>query len=58
VGPVYHGADRSAPLLESAYRNSLRLANEKGLKRVAFPAISCGVFGYPFNEAAEVRGRA
>lgn len=111
VGPVYHGAQGSAPLLEAAYRNSLKasggagsgepllgaarqcgvqqasqagagapqgwvlpgtgtctgacahnatpsclqVANEHRLRRVAFPAISCGVFHYPLDEAAEVR---
>ena len=35
-------------------RNSLVLANEKGMKSVAFPAISCGVYGYPLHEAAKV----
>lgn len=54
VGPVYDSAEASAPLLESAYRSSLRLANERGLRRIAFPAISCGIFGYPLDEAAEV----
>ncbi|PRW57581.1 O-acetyl-ADP-ribose deacetylase MACROD2 [Chlorella sorokiniana] len=57
VGPVYHSPERSAPLLEAAYRNSLELANQQGLKRVAFPAISCGVFGYPLGEAAEIAVR-
>ena len=36
------------------HRNSLVLANEKGMKSVAFPAISCGVYGYPLHEAAKV----
>lgn len=54
VGPVYRGEDESRPLLESAYRSSLELAQAKGLSTVAFPAISCGVFGYPLREAAEV----
>ena len=36
------------------HRNSLALANEKGLKTVAFPAISCGVYGYPVSDAAKV----
>ena len=58
VGPIYDGAEESAPLLAAAYRNSLRLANEQGLKSIAFPAISCGVYGYPYDEAAEVGGRA
>ena len=35
-------------------RNSLVLANEKGMRSVAFPAISCGVYGYPLHEAAKV----
>lgn len=45
VGPVYDNDAASEPLLASAYRSSLQLANERGLKTVAFPAISCGVFG-------------
>ncbi|KAL4436909.1 hypothetical protein ABPG75_004048 [Micractinium tetrahymenae] len=57
VGPVYDDAATSGPLLESAYRSSLRLANEHDLRRVAFPAISCGVFGYPLDEAAEIAVR-
>jgi O-acetyl-ADP-ribose deacetylase (regulator of RNase III) len=52
VGPVYRSADDSAPLLRGAYAASLRLANEQGLRTVAFPAISCGIFGYPVDEAA------
>ena len=58
VGPVYRSAEQSAPLLASAYRSSLAVAGEHGLATVAFPAISCGVFGYPLNEAAEVAVRA
>ena len=54
VGPIYDSDEASAPLLSSAYRNSLRLANDEGLKAVAFPAISCGVFGYPLAAAAKV----
>jgi O-acetyl-ADP-ribose deacetylase (regulator of RNase III) len=54
VGPVYESANVSAPLLASAYRSSLASANEHGLRSVAFPAISCGVFGYPLAEAAAV----
>jgi O-acetyl-ADP-ribose deacetylase (regulator of RNase III) len=52
VGPVYHSAARSAPLLRSAYRSSLALAHEHGLASIAFPAISCGIYGYPLGEAA------
>ncbi|MEW6268417.1 MAG: O-acetyl-ADP-ribose deacetylase [Thermodesulfobacteriota bacterium] len=54
VGPVYASAAKSAPLLRSAYRSSLELANAHGLRTIAFPAISCGVYGYPAEEAAEV----
>jgi O-acetyl-ADP-ribose deacetylase (regulator of RNase III) len=54
VGPVYSSAQKSAPLLASAYRSSLELAREHGLASVAFPAISCGVYGYPFDEAAAI----
>jgi len=52
VGPVYESPDRSAPLLRSAYRSCLELAAQQGLATLAFPAISCGVFGYPLDEAA------
>ena len=54
VGPVYSRPEKSAPLLCSAYRSSLELANEHGLASVAFPAISCGVYGYPADEAAAI----
>jgi O-acetyl-ADP-ribose deacetylase (regulator of RNase III) len=54
LGPV-HGVDEpAAELLASCYRNALRLAAETGLRTIAFPAISTGVFGYPKREAAEV----
>ena len=52
VGPIYSSKEESEPKLRSAYTNSLRLANEHELSTVAFPAISCGVFGYPEDEAA------
>jgi O-acetyl-ADP-ribose deacetylase (regulator of RNase III) len=54
VGPVYRGREQDAELLASAYRSSLQLAEEHGLKTIAFPAISCGVYGYPVDEAARV----
>lgn len=54
VGPIYRDANHSAPLLAAAYRSCLRLANQQGLQSLAFPAISCGVFGYPLDEAAEL----
>lgn len=52
VGPVYDSPERSAPLLRAAYAASLRLAADQGLGSIAFPAISCGVFGYPLEEAS------
>lgn len=55
VGPVYGrngGAD--ADLLAACHRNALRVAREVGARSVAFPAISCGVFGYPVEQAAPV----
>lgn len=54
VGPVYRGSPRDAELLASCYRNSLRLAAEHGLHSIAFPAISCGAYGYPIEEAAAI----
>ena len=55
VGPVYHGGDRNEDsLLESAYRSSLAQAEKNGVRRVAFPAISTGVYGYPIGRAARI----
>jgi len=55
VGPVWHGGTSGeAELLASAYRESLKLADEKGLKRISFPAISTGAYGYPLEPAARV----
>ena len=54
VGPVYGGRPRDAELLASAFRSSLELAVEHALGSIAFPAISCGVYGYPLDEAATV----
>ncbi len=55
VGPVWHGGGLGeADLLASAYRSSLALAAEHGLRTVAFPAISCGIFGYPVEQAARI----
>ena len=52
VGPVWHGGDAGeAALLAACYRNTLRLAQRHALASVAFPAISCGVYGYPPEEA-------
>ena len=54
VGPIYQDEETSEPILTSAYRSSLDLARAHGLRSVAFPAISCGVFGYPHEDAAYV----
>jgi O-acetyl-ADP-ribose deacetylase len=54
VGPVYHGRPRDAELLASAYRSSLQLASQHGIKTIAFPSISTGIFGYPLDEAAPI----
>lgn len=55
VGPVWTGGDAGeAALLASCYRASLQLAAEHGLASLAFPAISCGVFGYPHAQAASI----
>lgn len=59
VGPVYGiGGKDKAELLAACYRNSLQLAEDKGLKTIAFPAISTGVYGYPLEEAAKVSSAA
>lgn len=58
VGPVWHGGGHGEPeLLARCYRNSLRLAEEHALQRLAFPAISCGVYGYPLEAATAVAVR-
>lgn len=55
VGPVYRGGRaREAELLASCYRTSLALAVANGCRTIAFPAISCGVYGYPLPEAAAI----
>jgi O-acetyl-ADP-ribose deacetylase (regulator of RNase III) len=58
VGPVWRGGDHGEPeLLASCYRESLARADELGARRVAFPAISTGVYGYPVEPAARVAVR-
>ncbi len=55
VGPVWRGGGRGeAELLASCYRRSLALAVEKGLRSIAFPSISTGIYGYPIEEAARI----
>ncbi|MDQ6647783.1 MAG: O-acetyl-ADP-ribose deacetylase [Pseudomonadota bacterium] len=55
VGPIWHGGNRGeAELLALCYRNSLRLLRRRRLRSIAFPAISCGVYGYPPARAAQV----
>ena len=54
VGPVYSGKPLDAQLLSNCYRNSLKLATENGITSIAFPAISCGVYGYPIKEACKI----
>jgi O-acetyl-ADP-ribose deacetylase (regulator of RNase III) len=58
VGPIWRGgAHREAELLASCYRTALALARQHQVRSVAFPAISCGVYGYPLEEAAAVAVR-
>lgn len=55
VGPVWRGGAFGEPeLLASCYRSSLALAVEKGARSIAFPAISCGIFGYPADQASRI----
>ena len=58
VGPVWSGGRRGEPeLLASCYRQSLELAASRQLKSIAFPAISCGVYGYPLEHAVKIAVR-
>jgi O-acetyl-ADP-ribose deacetylase (regulator of RNase III) len=54
VGPVYKGRPQDRDLLAACYRNSLKLAENYEVRSIAFPAISCGVYGYPIEEACRV----
>jgi O-acetyl-ADP-ribose deacetylase len=54
VGPVYRGSDEDAELLAGCHREAIRLANERQLKSISFPAISTGAYGYPVHEAASI----
>lgn len=54
-GPVWSGGNKGeARLLRNSYKNSFEIAKKQGLKTIAFPAISTGVYGYPVEEAAEI----
>ena len=58
VGPVYRGdRQHEAKTLASCYRESIRIADDHGMKSLAFPSISTGAFGYPVHEAAEIAVR-
>jgi O-acetyl-ADP-ribose deacetylase len=58
VGPIWRGGGAGEPeLLAACYRHSLRLAADHGIRTLAFPAISCGVYGYPPDQAARIAVR-
>lgn len=55
VGPVYRDGQHGEPdLLRSCYETCMRMADERGVTTIAFPAISTGVYGYPVDEAAQI----
>lgn len=55
VGPVWHGGEyREGEMLSKCYESSLNLAIQNHIETIAFPAISCGVYGFPIREAAEI----
>ena len=55
VGPIWQGGgQQEAELLASCYRNSLSIALNEKMKTIAFPAISCGVYGYPIDQACSI----
>ncbi len=55
VGPIWRGGEAGEPgHLANAYRTSLRLAAEQGARTVSLPAISCGIYGYPLDQAARI----
>ena len=58
VGPVWQGGDHGEPeLLAGCYRRALALARDTGIASIAFPAISCGVYGYPLDQAVDIAVR-
>ncbi|MBT0665450.1 O-acetyl-ADP-ribose deacetylase [Geobacter pelophilus] len=55
VGPVWHGGAKGEPeLLRSAYRRCFAVAHENKLRSIAFPAISCGVYGFPMDQGCRI----
>jgi O-acetyl-ADP-ribose deacetylase len=55
AGPVWGGGNRGEPeLLAGCYRNSLALATKHQVRTIAFPAISCGIYGYPIRDACQI----
>src|SRR5256885_1388155 len=55
VGPIWRGGEHDEPeILANCYRSALQLVLENGIKTIAFPAISCGAYGYPIPEAAQI----
>jgi Predicted phosphatase homologous to the C-terminal domain of histone macroH2A1 len=57
VGPVWSSSDDRSALLESCYRESLRVARELGVRTLAFPAISTGIYGWPMEDGARIAVR-
>lgn len=54
VGPIYNGKADDSRLLAACYHNSLKLAVENNIHTIAFPAISCGAYGYPLKDACKI----
>lgn len=55
VGPIWHGGENGEPeALAGCYENSLKLAVQYGIRSIAFPSVSTGVYGYPVDQAAEI----
>ena len=55
VGPIWNGGrSREPELLANCYKNSLKVAEKNGIRTIAFPSISTGVYSYPLEEAAEI----
>lgn len=55
VGPIWHGGDSGEPEdLRNAYHNSLQVSSDHGIRRIAFPSISTGVYHYPLEKAARI----